>query len=682
MKIELQSMQITNFKGIKSMHINFSKRTNIFADNGLGKTTIFDAWLWLLFSKDSTNRDDTNFSIKTLDAFGNEIGKLDHEVEAVINVNGDTLVLKKTYRENWVKKRGEEKATLKGHETVYEWNSVPLKMSEYNARINELIPEAKFKLVTNSNYFNSLKWQERRSILVDMAGEITNEEVAGTDNELCALVLDLEKYRDLDDMKKQISATKRKLKEELEYIPARIDEVTRSIAGLPTDFSDVEAQIAKRKQDLSSVENKLMDIVTAQKDHNQLCTQKLNDAQALRVRKMKISAEIDGEMRFALNEMRAEQVAKQASLDRANQQLKSLIEQEKFLTTRRDAYVRKQAELRDEWNKISSTFLELKELVINEAEFCCPTCKRQFDAADIDQKKLELHANHEKNNADELAKFNQRKSLRLSEINQEGVNLGDNVKDLNSQINHIINEKARLQAEIIVEEKNVSDLKADYDLKAAAIIPEINDAIQNNPLIKKIDQEIALLENEANAALILEGEADLKSQKEELNSILIDLNKKLSLKSQVDAANQRISELMANESAKAMELATVERKEFLIDKFFKLKMSRVEDKVNSLFGYVKFRMFENTIDGTEYPACVTLIDGVPYADANNAARINAGLDIIKTLSQFYGVMAPVFVDNAESVTSLINMPTQVVRLVVSKEDSVLRVENKELEFAH
>jgi hypothetical protein len=52
------------------------------------------------------------------------------------------------------------------------------------------------------------------------------------------------------------------------------------------------------------------------------------------------------------------------------------------------------------------------------------------------------------------------------------------------------------------------------------------------------------------------------------------------------------------------------------------------------------------------------------------------MDIINTLSEHYGFYPPIFVDNAESITVLPEMTAQVIRLVVSENDKVLRVETE------
>ena len=71
------------------------------------------------------------------------------------------------------------------------------------------------------------------------------------------------------------------------------------------------------------------------------------------------------------------------------------------------------------------------------------------------------------------------------------------------------------------------------------------------------------------------------------------------------------------------------------------------------------------------------VNGVPYSTGlNSGAKVNAGIDIINTLTRHYGAEVPLFVDNAESVTRLAHADTQVIRLVVSETDKELRCELK------
>ncbi|MBQ9346343.1 MAG: recombinase RecF, partial [Oscillibacter sp.] len=113
--------------------------------------------------------------------------------------------------------------------------------------------------------------------------------------------------------------------------------------------------------------------------------------------------------------------------------------------------------------------------------------------------------------------------------------------------------------------------------------------------------------------------------------------------------------------------------------FIKSKVRMLTDRINGKFRSVRFRLFVEQVNGGVKDDCEVLVpsaDGsqVPYRDANNAARINAGLEIIEALSNHWHTYMPVFIDNAESVTRLVQTETQTIRLVVSEPDKKLRLE--------
>ena len=61
MKITIKSIHIENFKGINMLDVNFSVKTKISGQNAVGKTTIFDAFTWLLFNKNSSGEENSMF---------------------------------------------------------------------------------------------------------------------------------------------------------------------------------------------------------------------------------------------------------------------------------------------------------------------------------------------------------------------------------------------------------------------------------------------------------------------------------------------------------------------------------------------------------------------------------------------------------------------------------------------
>src|SRR5690554_5661767 len=178
-KIYLEKIRINNFKKVGSLEIEFSENNEVFGDNGAGKTTIFDAFTWLLFGKDSLGS--TKFEIKKLDKENNPVHKKEHSVFAEINVNDQKHELRRVYREKWVKKRGDETETFSGHETIFEVNSMVYSQKEYKDFVANIIDEETFRLLTSTTYFANLKWEDKRRIVYSMVNDIPTEEIVGTD---------------------------------------------------------------------------------------------------------------------------------------------------------------------------------------------------------------------------------------------------------------------------------------------------------------------------------------------------------------------------------------------------------------------------------------------------------------------------------------------------------------------
>jgi hypothetical protein len=142
----------------------------------------------------------------------------------------------------------------------------------------------------------------------------------------------------------------------------------------------------------------------------------------------------------------------------------------------------------------------------------------------------------------------------------------------------------------------------------------------------------------------------------------------------LEGIHKRMDELREELKRTAAELEQVDRLAFGLEEYIRWKTRFIEDSVNGLFRFVTFRLFKELISGGLEECCDVVVDGVPYNALNNGARVNAGMDIIRRLAEHYGVRVPLIVDNAECVTRLEDAGTQVIRLVVSEQDKVLRVE--------
>jgi len=668
MKIEIKKLSLSNFKGIRSFTILFTHITNIFGENATGKTTLMDAFLWLLFGKDSTDRKD--FEIKTLDANNQPFHKLDHEVEAVLLVNGNEIQLRRSFREKWTKKRGSTESEFSGHETAYFWNDVPMKQEEYQAKIATLLDEKLFKLITNTMYFNSLKWQDRRAVLMQMAGNISDDAVLdeilnnGTSYDFTQLINALKADKTIDEFKKEISAKKKKLKDELILLPSRIEEANRALPE-EKDYSQAEAEITALNADIENVDSLLMNKSQAAKAHQQSITEKIKEAGDLRARNQQIEFEVKNNVQqisrdrqqFIINKksaLRSKQDAKNDLLVNYNKDAEKLSKIEK-----------EKEELVNRWETVAK-----EELIFNDKEFHCPACKRAYETNDVEAKKAELTAN-----------FNSNKSKRLDEIVDAGKLLADEITVLQAKLANTKEAGSLLKAEIETLQNDIATLEAEHARLSNAEDQQVKDAIAANIEYSTHLEQIETLNVQINTPYKADDNSALLQRKKELQAQVDDLKQILSARGQREKQLARIDELQTQEATMAQELAGLEGVEFSIEQFTKAKMDTLENRINGRFKIVRFKMFEEQINGGQTEACTTLINGVPYADANTAAKIQAGLDIINTLSEYYDVQAPVWVDNRESVINLPETDCQLINLIVSASDKKLRVTASEAEMA-
>lgn len=211
-------MIVKNFKGFKDFTLEANGDSlMVFGDNGTGKTSIADAVNWLFFNKDTQNK--TDFGIKTMNN-GVVIPAISHEVEGVFLIDGNEVSLKKEYVEKYTKKRGGVTSEFTGHETNHFIDGVPKSKGEYEKYIASIVNEDVFRLLTNPAYFNEqLHWKDKRKTLLDICGDISDEDVITSDKSLTTLPSIL-KGRTLDDHKKVIAARRKAINEELEKIPA------------------------------------------------------------------------------------------------------------------------------------------------------------------------------------------------------------------------------------------------------------------------------------------------------------------------------------------------------------------------------------------------------------------------------------------------------------------------------
>ena len=655
--MKLISLKLENFKG-KNFNLDTNgENTNIFGANETGKTTVADSVSWLLYDKDSLNKKD--FDIKSLQENGEPIHGLNHAVEATFSINGKQLTLRKIFSEKWTKKKGAPKAVFTGHTTDYFINGVPAKKGEYTAKIAEIAGEDIFRLLTNPLYFSAvLHWQERRKILLDACGDISDRDVIdgmttlNNKDEILALT-NILNQRTLDDHRKMITAKKTEVNKNLSSLPIRVDEVTKSlpdVEGISTVA--IQSKIDTVKKRIRDNEQKISRI----KGGGEIAE------------KQKHLAEIDAQLLDIQTQYRKEY---QAKIEAKQEELRATIGDTytnsnlvKSLTgdiniaisdiERLDARIIK---TRAYWHTVNGRTFEFEQ---NDT---CPTCNQPLPAERLAEARKVAEED-----------FNLKKSTELASVKADGVTMAEQVKELTADKAKLETSLTKGKAQLEAINVTVNELTAEIGTLQQALNQYQSDPVYISKLSQKqtIAAEIENLKSGSQDETV-----KIKAENNMLEAELTTAKSRLNDFEIVRKGNARIEELKAQEKVLAAEFERIEGELYLCDLFVKTKVSLLTDKINSKFKLARFKLFENQINGVLTECCETTYKGVPYnSNLNNGARILVGIDIINTLSEHYGFTPVLFIDNSESVTYPIETKGQVVKLIVSEKDKTLRVETE------
>ena len=638
MNIRINKLLLQNFKGIKNYEIVAGgDNLTIYGDNATGKTTVFDAFMWLLFNKDSLGRSD--FGIKTQDENGNVIHNLEHSVECEMLIDDTVLTLKKVFTEKWTKKRGSAETEFSGHETKYFVNEVPTLKKDYEAKITGIIDEELFKIITNPLYFNEhLKWQDRRAILLNLCNNLSDDEILAQSEEFKALRDEL-KGRTVAEYKKIIQSKQTAINDELKSIPQRISEASLAI---PETVETVD--ISQKETHLKNID-KLTEEIQALK----------NGAVGEKI-KIELSALKD--KRYSVVGRRFENPEVTEQLTNAKEK-RRVAEDKIFRVLRYEvSTIDKQiVNLENEAEALRKKWYSVNEKTYS-GDAICPFCKQELPKEQIEEA---------------TAKFNTEKVAELESITEKG-------KTVKGEIDRL--KKERLT---VTEEAEKITLELDTVINpliiklSNQITEEENTFLRNKEKeLEDIDKRIAELEKQtADGTESISSSVDAIADKiNEERAKIAEIDKAIANQEIADRQKNRIVELETDEKRLAQEYSKLEHKMYLIDNFIKFKVDALSERINQLFRFAKFKLFETQINGGISECCEITYKGVSYSDLNNASRINVGIEIINVLSEYYGKRATIFVDNRESVVNLFSSASQVISLIVDGNCKTLCVQKE------
>lgn len=652
MEIIIKKLSFKNFKGFKGKEIDFEKDlTNISGDNATGKTTIFDGFSWLLWGKDSQNRKD--YEIKPYQEDGENIHNVETIVEGVLSIDGKENILKRVYKEVWKKKRGSNDSEFSGHTTDFYINEVPRKKKEYEDFISEIVSEDEFNLLSNPMYFNTIiDKKERRKILLSLVDDVSPDDIFKINEELKEL--DLENYT-IDELKAMAKSTCKKINEELIEIPARIDELNNTKTD--EDFTELEAEKERIKTDLEKIDKELAGARSA----SEIVDEKYDKISELKKEAREIVSLYEESKKERIQEFANRNIEIKGKLDTCKYELENAKDRTKFIKEK----------IEDEKDKIKEAKIKLEEMrkeweeiVKNKCDdsFICPTCGQEFPEEKQEEIKKKFNLNKSKK-LEELGKTGEKIN---EDINKYTKNIEENeeeIKQIEIDAKKIYEKKISLEEE---KEKNEELIEKEKELKLMILMPsEEKRKEEIEKEIEKIEEEIKNKSQNDNTELL--------SRKRALDEKLDDINSKVSLKGLNAELDRKIEEYEQEEKKLSCEFEEKQKILYLCDEYIRAYTELVSEKVNNLFTFVKFKLFDKQINGGIQETAEATYKGVPYGSLNNAAKINAGLDIINALAKKFEKEIPIFVDNAESVNELVDVDSQLIRLVVSKYKN-LRIE--------
>lgn len=649
MQVILKKLALSNFKGIKEKEIDFSEKTNISGDNATGKSTIFDAYSWLLWGKDSFNRKD--YEINPYDEHNDIIHNLESSVVGIFDIDGKEIKFERIYKEVWSKKRGSNTETFTGNTTDFYINDVPKKKKEYEDEIGKIVTEDEFNLLSNPIYFNTiLDKKERRNILLSLVKDVSIDDVKAANKELEDL--DLSNYT-IEEIQAMAKATCKKINDKLKEIPARIDELEK--AKNNEDFAELEAERRKLKKEIDELDK----VLAGSRFIGDELDEKYTEISKIKGEIAKINSDFEDGKNQKLKDLEEEHTDLRRKITMAEFEINNArkgIENQNINIDGEERLIKKYekllANMRVEWSEIQQKKFD--------GSLSCPTCGKEFDV----EKKDEI-----------LKHFNLEKSQRLEELSKEGKSYNEFIKASKKSIEEsnaeIEEEQTKIGKLLDILDENMQareKIQGQIDqVKALSLcdkkVEEINSLEEK---IKAIEEEIANIGKEDNSEIL--------SQKQAYNERLDEVNTKLSNQVLNAELDEKIKKYMDEEKELGKEFEIQQEKLYLCDEYIKTYTHLVSDKINDLFTKVEFKLFDTQINGGVVETAEATYKGVPYGSLNSAAQINAGLDVINSLSKHYEKEIPIFVDNAESVNELVETQSQLITLSVSKYKS-LRVEN-------
>ena len=626
-KVALTHLSAENFCGIESLDTDLWERTIISGFNREGKSTIANAVYWLFTGKTSDNAS-VDDSIRPHDANGVRKDFVDITVSGTIGVDSEEFTLTKTQKQKWVKKRGSEDREFQGNENVFSINGVPKSQKDFYNFIEENICSVdELPFYINSNAFWKLDAKKRREKVLSLADNYSDDDVIDKHPEFETLRSDL-KVGTVDEIAKRDKANIKALKDRQKELPARIDEVSKSIVH--EDFAELELQKNALKEKLLECEAKASEEITLQ-----------TTISKLKGELTQIAAKLTESVNSKKHELEMKAKDIKSESDVLSTKIKAYEDELEYL----------EQTIENRNRVIAETEVNLDNAIkreIGQISLFCPTCGQLMP----DEKQNENKAKLEEQKRAEMDRY----SDYLETLKAELKASVEKVKAIRGKLPDMTINRNQLLSQVTDLEKEISSMTEVVNY-------------EDDPEYIAKQKEITDLESK------LPSFRDYKSDKYVIKEQLEEIDFRLGKAAANEKAKERVEQLKEEQKIVGQNILKAEAHLDLLDRFSKARIEMLEESVNSYFEIIKWKFFSTQINGGLQPVCYALVNGESYDGLlNKSDRLLCQIDLCRAFQKAGNINMFLLTDDCESIDNDRLPNTDHQQIMFRRSDNKLKIE--------
>lgn len=644
-KVILNKIKIDSWRG-QSHDIEFGINTILKGANKVGKSTIKDAFLWVLTGYDSNNRlnfnlFDNNYEYTAQD---NPVAS----VEIILNIDDNNYSFKRTAQKGFVRRRGSDTYQLKGTDNYsFFLDSIELGAGEYKTRVSSLLCDYDIlRIILDTKLFLDMDWKEQRLYLSKMVPEFKESDFGGAYKDLFK---ELRKYS-MEELKAKIQTISSPIKSQLKSLPLAIQTLEENLPDITMAESAV-SEISLLKQRINEIDLELSGSYDRIKE---IVEKRNSDMRAISLMRNELDQnEMVYEDAFLKKIRGIEQDIKDIEKknrdiswknEKSIKQKESLLKEIEMLERRIPMFDAKREELINKKDEIKS--LEFQEEV-------CSLCKQPLPKEQLEKAK---------------EKFMDNKQKQLNEIVSQGKQNNENKKIAIERIDNLRSSLSQLpEPEDLLSAK---ELEKEIEEETKKYIPfketeEYIKRIANIELKKSQLTEVPDLDNE-----------DLLFEKSRLISLIQSKSECVGLIEERNKQVRKIENLKKEMEHSAIVLAEQEKLYAEIKDYEEECAKKIAESVGKHFLRCHITMASQDKSGNWVPDCIIKSpDGAISSTCNGAEKILLGVDISNAFSNFFNICVPLFIDDVNLISDYSEIYTvgQQILLQVSDNTSLVKL---------